>query len=577
MSFDGMFLHVLIQELNQVLLNGRLTKIQQPYQSDLVLTIRQNRHNYHLLLSAQPEIARMQLTDITFANPDKPSNFVMTLRKYLEGAILLSIQQIEADRSIILSFRSQNELGDSTPITLRAEFMGRHSNIFLIDETNQRLLECIKHVGPSQNRVRTLLPGALFTPLSRPQAANPLEPLTNEIAEQLFNDLHDLKNIPVQVVQSHLQGMGRDTATALAMALKKAANPEEIIEKVTQFIQELEHVIPTLGDFQGKPVFSSTPLACLTDITTYPEKTLSQLLDHYFNQRAQQLRRKELASQLQQRLTTLLKRSEHKLTKLQQELSQAENAEHLRIKGELLMSFLHEVPDHVNQVTLANYYDDNHPLLIQLAPEWTANKNAQHYFARYQKARNSLKYLNHQVELTQEERRYYQTVLAQIDVGDPQDILDIQSELIEQGIMKPKRQTKKIKKHRVRPPEKFITADGVEILVGKNNLQNEKLTLHTAQKQDIWLHTKNIPGSHVIVRTPHPTTQTLVLAAQLAAYFSKARLSGSVPVDYVPVKKIKKPNGSRPGFVIYEGQKTLYVTPDVDVITKLRQETLKRL
>lgn len=257
-----------------------------------------------------------------------------------------------------------------------------------------------------------------------------------------------------------------------------------------------------------------------------------------------------------------------KLKKRQQTLIDSENAEEFRQKGELLTTFMNQVPRGAASVDLENYYDENWLLTIKLDPALSPNQNAQKYFQRYQKLKNAVKLIHQQIAETKEEIAYLESVLAQLEIASPMDLAVIREELIAQGYVK--NRAKQRKKAAPSQPERFLSSDGTEILVGKNNLQNDQLTLKTARKSDIWLHTKNIPGSHVIIRSDDPSETTLMEAAELAAYFSKYRQSAQVPVDYVQVKHIRKPNGAKPGFVIYENQKTLFVTPDEGIL-RLKQ------
>ena len=258
------------------------------------------------------------------------------------------------------------------------------------------------------------------------------------------------------------------------------------------------------------------------------------------------------------------------MKKRQQTLADSENAEEFRQKGELLTTFMAQVPRGVSSVELNNYYDENRPLVIKLDPALTTNQNAQKYFQRYQKLRNAVKLVGEQIRETKEELAYLESILSQLELAGPMDIHLIREELVEQGYLK-NRGTKKRKTEKKSQPEIFISSDGTDILVGKNNLQNDQLTLRTARKTDYWLHAKDIPGSHVIIRSSDPSEATILEAAEIAAYYSKYRHSAQVPVDLVQVKHIRKPNGAKPGYVIYENQTTYYITPHEENILKLKK------
>lgn len=572
MSFDGVFLHGMTAELKAQLEGGKIVKVQQPYPHEVVLVIRSHRHNYPLLLSANPQLARAQITTIPYANPKTAPTFVMTLRKYLENASLVSLTQVANDRILTLQIRSRDELGDQENLQLIVEIMGRHSNVILVDTATNKILDLIKHVSPDQNRYRLLMPGAQYV---QPEQQTGWQPFSHELTtadwEQLLLKLRDLKNRPVTVLQQAYQGLGKDTAQELATRLQRVTSVVELKEIVTSFWAEFAQLQPTIGkNEKGQLQFSAIPYQSLTDQQTGFD-SLSAMLDAFYGTKAESDRKHQLASAMLQRLNNVIKRNENKLKKLAKTIDRAHNADEDRIKGEILTTYLHQLPEHGTEVTLPNFYDDEKPLTITLAPDLTPAKNAQKYFTRYNKAKTALTVVQEQIEETQAELDYLLGVQAQVEVGEPKDIEDIRVELEQQGVL---RRTQKRKKLRVKinPAEQFYASDGTSILVGKNNLQNDQLTLKKARKTDIWLHTKNMPGSHVIIQSDHPTPETIKEAAMLAAYFSKARQSSQVPVDYVQVKAIHKPNGAKPGFVIYTGQQTIYVTPTQDLVVQLRQK-----
>jgi len=267
-----------------------------------------------------------------------------------------------------------------------------------------------------------------------------------------------------------------------------------------------------------------------------------------------------------------LKKNRNKLKKLQRTMKETENADEYRIKGEVLTTYLYQVKRGDTTVTLPNFYDNEQPLKIALSNQISPNQNAQKYFKRYQKAKNAVVYVTEQLKQTQENVTYFENIMAQIELAAPKDLIDIKLELQQGGYLRDHEHLKKAKKKRkqkISQPDQFTASDGTKISVGKNNLQNDKLSLHTAKRTDIWLHVKDIPGSHVIIHADDPSEATILEAANLAAYFSKARDSSTVPVNYVPVKRLHKPNGAKPGFVIFTGQKTVYVTPESSLVDQL--------
>ncbi|MFD2305498.1 fibronectin-binding protein EfbA [Enterococcus termitis] len=564
MSFDGVFTHTMVSELSEALVTGRISKIHQPYENEVVLVIRSKGKNHKLLLSAHPSYARIQLTEIAYANPDTPPNFVMMLRKFLEGAILDQIHQVDNDRVVHFTFTKRDELGDLQNIVLIVELMGRHSTIILMNKENGKILDAIKHIGSSQNSYRSLLPGVEYIDPPKQESQNPF----TASKEKVFELLSQAAVLDGKYLQSQFQGLGRDTAEELAFLLNERPN-EKMSVWETFWSELLENTTPTLTTTKKKEYFTPLPFSSLEGPqTTY--QTLSELLDAFYGGKAEKDRVKQQGGELIRKLENELKRNQTKIIKLKQTLADTELAENFRRDGELLTTFMSQVPKGAEMVELANYYDEDRPLKIKLNPALTPNQNAQKYFQKYQKLKNAVKIVHAQIEQAAQEISYLESVLAQLEIAGPMDIDLIREELIEQGYVK-KRSAKKQKQAKQSKPEEFYSSDGTLILVGRNNLQNDQLTLRSAKKTDIWLHAKDIPGSHVIIKDNEPAETTLLEAASLAAYYSKYRLSAQVPVDYVQVKFVHKPNGAKPGYVIYENQKTLYVTPEEDLVNKLKK------
>lgn len=559
MTFDGLFTHAMIHELNQTLQNGRVTKISQPYPNEVILTIRANRTNYPVLLSANPRYARFQITQIPYTNPAVPTNFTMMLRKYLEGAKLLKIKQLDNDRVVYFEFLTRNELGDKLPLLLSAEIMGRYSNVILINQSTNKIIDTIKHVGMDQNRYRTLLPGATYRQPPTQNKENPFEQDSNTF-EELIQKYPNREVLADNLLKQY-QGISRDNALALADKLHSSNN---FVQAFNDFLAMTEDPIPTMNG-NNFSIFTDNP-------NDKKFTTLSEMLDVFYHTKANRDRVQQQGGQLLHVIRKNLQRNKKKLKKLSNELKATENADEYRIKGEVLTTYLYQIKRGMTKITLPNFYDNNKEITISLSNQLSPSQNAQKYFKKYQKLKNAVTFINEQIELTKKEVAYLEEIQTQIELATPADLNDIKTELQQEGYIKKKQQkSKHSSRVKINKPESFIASDGTEILVGKNNLQNEKLTLHTAKKTDIWLHAKNIPGSHVIIKSNNPSDETLFEAAMLAAYFSKFRSSANVPIDYVQVKNIRKPNGSKPGFVIYEGQKTLTVTPTEDFVLELRQ------
>lgn len=549
MSFDGFFLHHMVEELRSELLNGRIQKINQPFEQELVLQIRSNRQSHRLLLSAHPVFGRIQLTESTFENPAQPSTFIMVLRKYLQGAVIESIEQIENDRIVEITVSNKNEIGDHIQATLIIEIMGKHSNILLVDKSSHKILEVIKHIGFSQNSYRTLLPGATYI---APPSTEALNPFT--IKDEKLFEILQTKELTAKNLQNLFQGLGRDTATELEKQL-------------------LNDKLATFRNFFGqetKPCLTDKSFSCVPFSTKIEGhfSSLSQLLDVYYKDKAERDRVKQQASELIRRVENELQKNRQKLKKQEKELLATENAEEFRQKGELLTTFLHQVPNDQDQVILENYYT-NQPITIALDKALTPNQNAQRYFKRYQKLKEAVKYLTDLIEETKATILYLESVETVLNQAGLDEIAEIREELIQTGFIR-RRQREKIQKRQ--KPEQYLASDGKTIIyVGRNNLQNEELTFKMARKEELWFHAKDIPGSHVVISgNLNPTDEVKTDAAELAAYFSKGRLSNLVQVDMIEVKKLNKPTGGKPGFVTYTGQKTLRVTPDPEKIQSMK-------
>jgi Predicted RNA-binding protein homologous to eukaryotic snRNP len=533
MSFDGIFLHHMTAEL-QPLVGGRIQKINQPFDQELVLAVRSAGKSHKLLLSAHPVFGRVQLTKTDFQNPQNPNNFVMILRKYLAGAFIEQIEQVGNDRQIIFHISTKDEIGDSLKIALITEIMGKHSNIILLEKTSQKIIESIKHIGFSQNQYRTILPGSTYIAPPLNTAIDPFKATDEEIFEAL----------QTEQLQQKLQGIGRDSKNALTGL------------SVKEFKEKLLTVTPSI---YPNDTFSSIKLA--DEFVSFD--SLSEMLDTYYADKAERDRVKQVAASVIKKIQNELKKNRDKLKKQERELLATDNAEIFRQKGELLNTFLNQVPNDKASVTLENYYT-NEPIEIALNPALSPVQNAQRYFHRYQKLKQAVKFLGEQIAKTKETIHYLESVESNLENADVAEIADIREELIQTGYIKQKYRNKKQK---MLPPEKYQAEDGTIILVGKNNLQNEQVSFKLSRRGDLWFHVKDIPGSHVLITgNANPSDETITFAGELAAYFSKARYSNLVQVDVLDVKKLHKPTGTAPGFVTYDREKTIRVTPDESVI-----------
>ena len=548
MSFDGFFLHHLTKELQEELLYGRIQKVNQPFERELVLTIRNNRKNYKLLLSAHPVFGRVQITTADFQNPQTPNTFTMIIRKYLQGAIIESITQIENDRILEIAFSNKNEIGDNIKVTLMVEIMGKHSNIILIDKAESKIIESIKHIGFSQNSYRTILPGSTYLAPPKTEAKNPFT-----VSDEKLFELLQTEDLAPRNLQKLFQGLGRDTAENLAAQLSN----NKLKQFRTFFARPCQ---PNMTD--------KSFAAVLFDKSDKQFDSLSELLDVFYQDKAERDRVNQQSSDLIHRVQTELDKNIKKLGKQEKELLATENAEEFRQKGELLTTYLTLVPNNQDQVELDNYYT-NEKIVIALDKSLTPSQNAQRYFKKYQKLKEAVKHLTGLIQETKDTITYLESVETALNHAAISDIEDIREELVETGFVK--RRTRD-KRHKRKKPEQYLASDGKKIImVGRNNLQNDELTFKMAKKGELWFHAKDIPGSHVLIKDNlNPSDEVKTDAAELAAYYSKARLSNLVQVDMIEAKKLNKPTGGKPGFVTYTGQKTLRVTPTEEKINSMR-------
>lgn len=564
MAYDGLFTLAMTKEL-QKLITGRIAKVHQPNAQEIILTIRANGNNHKLIFSIHSSYARVHLTEQSVENPSEPPMFCMLLRKHVEGGVIESIKQIDGDRIIVLTISSKNEIGDPITRELYAEIMGRHSNLILVEKNTQKIVDSLKHLPPSINTYRTVLPGQLYIAPPAQDKINPTVVSSEELQEFFANE-----KTSNDIVQ-HFTGFSPLHADEFLYRLKNSK--QSAFELFPVFINEFKQggSQPTYIEENGKIQFSPIALTHLEGKpTSYP--TLSALLDRVFFSRAERDRVKQQAGDLERWLQNEINKLKLKLKKLQKDLNRAAKLDQYQLFGELLMANLYNFEKGQKEITVVNYYDENEgKVKIPLSERKTPIENAQSYYTRYNKAKTALIMVQQQIDKTLEDLGYFEMLAQQVQQASPHDIEEIREELAEQGFLK-MRPSKRRKKQTKPTPEEFISSSGIRISVGKNNKQNDYLTFKIARKSEIWMHTKDIPGSHVVIHDSQPDEQTLREAATLSAYFSKARNSSSVPVDYTEVRQVKKPSGAKPGFVIYFEQKTIYVTPDEELVIKLKQD-----
>lgn len=562
MAFDGLFIHSLLNSIKPTLVNGRLSKIYQPFEHDLVLTFRKERKNYQLLISANAQYPRFYLTTQTISNPDTAPTFVMVLRKYLEGSILQSIEQVGVDRIVNFYFSNRNELGDQVKLVLSVELMGRHSNVILYDKNSGRIIDLLKRINPDENRARILLPKAKYE-------LPPLNPGINgfKLSEKEFATKTAAKE-PAEFV-SQISGLDRDDRDELLGYLEDDFSYSSFMTFMKQFDKKGAFVLLTPDN--KRKIFSYLPYH-LNLVKESSDADINHALDEFYLYQANHDWVKQKSSQIERLIKNEQKKLTKKIAKLNKQLTEAENSEGYRIRGEILNANLAKVRSGMTKIELPNYYDNNKPIEIKLDTALSPARNGQKYFTRYKKMRDSIKHVKQQIKIANDNLKYFDSIQTAIDNANPEDIDQITDELIGQGYIRQPQKQKRKKKVTEHNLNKFCLSSGKTVLVGKNNYQNDWLTLKKANKTDMWFHVKNIPGSHVILQDANPTDTDILETAEIAAYFSKAKNSAHVQVDYVQDKRVKKPNGAKPGYVIYTGQNSIEVTPEQKHILEKRIE-----
>jgi predicted ribosome quality control (RQC) complex YloA/Tae2 family protein len=570
MSFDGLFTRAMVQELSVLLKGGRISKIHQPYKNEIILVVRANGKNHKLLLSAHPSHARVQITNEGYDNPSQPPMFCMLLRKHLEGHILEDISQSGLDRMISFDISGRNEIGDPSHKQLMVEIMGRHSNIILIDKTRNMILDSIKHVSLAVNTYRSVLPGQEYILPPEQNKANPFDADAQDVLRRLdFN----AGKIDKQIVSNYsgISPLLAKEITFQAGLVNRTTLPNAFLSLIDRV--KRHNYAPSImeGD---KEYFYIFPLESTNaKVKSFP--TLGEMLDRFYFGKSERDRVKQQATDIERLIMNEKEKNEKKIAKLEVTLLEANRAPQFQLFGELLTANLFAVRKGMKEIEVVNYYDENgSTILIPLNPLKTPSENAQRYFTKYQKAKTAVQIVQEQIEKARNEVLYFEALIQQVETASPKDIAEIREELIEEGYIRNRQKKQNKKPHAIKPVlDRFYASDETEIIIGKNNKQNDYLTNRLAARDEIWLHTKDIPGSHVVIRSKDPSEKTIHEAATLAAFYSKARHSSSVPVDFTRVRYVKKPAGAKPGFVIYENQQTIFVTPDEETVVQLKKHS----
>ena len=573
MALDGAFLHIVKKELGH-LIGGRVDKISQPSREEVVIAFRTHGGNCKLLISASAGSARVHITKKNIENPKVPPMFCMLLRKHLGNGRLLDIRQDGLERILYFDFEAMNELGDMVKVTLAVEIMGRCSNLVIIN-ADGKIIDSIKRVDAEMSRERMVLPGMTYT---YPPRDNRLD-FRNCTAEDIVNAAEqlpdcDLSKALIKIFEGLSPVVAREWVYYAAQgndAVKSELHGELldrlafVINQTARECDENRCTFTVVKDKEGLlKDFSFIPINQYVGLMDTKElDSACDLLDYFYSERDSISRMKQRSQDMYKLLLNATDRISRRLANQRIELKESENREEFKLKGDLISANLYRVEKGMSSVRVENFYDEACPEIeIKLDPRLTPSQNMQHYYAEYRKADTAEKILTEQIAKGEEELAYIDSVFDALTRTNGEDeVNELRMELAEQGYI---RATKlKGKPPKSHPPLEFKSPEGFTILVGRNNKQNDMLTTKLAEKSDIWLHTKNITGSHVIVRAggQEVPEDTIVYAARLAAFHSKAKNSSQVPVDYVPVKFVKKPSGSKPGMVIFTNNRTLYVTP----------------
>lgn len=551
MAFDGIMMSCVIQGLKHNLIRGRVNKIYQISQYELLMNIRSQSQNQKLFISVHPMYARIQLTKQQYPTPQTPNAFTMLLRKHLEGAYIESIEQIQLDRIMKVTFIGTNEIKDVVKIFMYVEIMGKHSNVVFTYE-DQKIIDCIKRISPAMNTERIIQPGSFYQYPPMIDKYNPFE--------------HEY--IPHSQLSKIYQGFSPELSREILFRIEHGEDFRDIMNEIKNSQSIYLH------QFQQKEYFHIIELKHLQcDYQIYP---LYEGLDQHYYLIDEKDRIKQQTSNLAKFIKNEYQKNITKLHKLEKTLFDSQNSDEYRIKGDLLFANLHLIQKGQKEIIVENYYD-NTQMTIELDERFDGKTNAKRYYNKYQKAKNSLHHLQEQIDLTKEEIDYFDSLMTMMENASYQDALEIKEELEDLHYLKKKKNKHPMKKKNKFHIETYLTKDQIPIYLGKNNLQNDYLTFQMASRHDMWFHVKDMPGSHVIVHSENLDEYTIRLASKMAAYYSKGKHSSSVPVNYTLVKTLKKPHHRKPGMVILNHYQTIYIDPDDSFLQEIKKIDYKEL
>lgn len=585
MALDGAFLYAVKQELD-FLIGGRIDKIYQPSREEIILSIRTSQGGFKLLISASASSARVHITRSPADNPMIPPMFCMLLRKHLGGGKLKAIRQDGLERILAFDFECTNELGDKVIVTLACEIMGKYSNLIVINQEG-KIIDSIKRVDDGMSRERMVLPGMIYELPPRDDRIS----FKDSDEEQIRKAVSELKSAELsKALIGKFEGispvLAREWAYYVGQGKELSGNAltDDEKDRLVQAVMSAKNALldgrccyTSVSNKEGLlKDFSFIRLeqyGGLMDTKEFP--SACELLDYFYAQRDNAARLKQRANDLFKLLMNTSERISKRIANQKTELAECAKRDEMKLMGDLISANIYRISKGDRKAVVENFYDENCPQVeIKLDARLTPSQNAQKYYSEYRKSLTAEKKLTEQIKLGEEELEYIESVFDSLTRARTEnEVNELRMELSQQGYIRAVRL--KGKPPKSSPPAEYISSDGYKILVGKNNRQNDKLTLKTAAKTDLWLHTHNIPGSHTIIETggDMPPESTIEEAAIIAAVNSKAGNSAQVPVDYCLVKFVKKPVGARPGMVIFSNYKTLYVTPEKELAERLRNET----
>lgn len=586
MAFDGLVIYTLAEEMRDRLTTARVDKIYQPDPETVTVAMRGRGENIHVLFSANAQHPRVHFTGEKFINPPHPPAFTMLLRKYLTSGRVLEILQPGFERVLQIVIQNLNDEGELVNYRLIIEMMGRHSNLILLDE-NDHILDGVKRVSADVSRHREVLPGRPYVNPPEQDKANPL--MADEAPFKALLQL-DLEAKLFQGIMTNYRGIS--PLIAKEICVRAGLAPEGKVKELgseefdrlwlafESIFADLRNrrTAPTLvEDETGRVIaYSCFELEQFAEMKQLRFPSMSELLDYYFGKKIKRQALDQFSGDLRKLVGNLLEKDMKKREKLRDQLDAAQNSEDLRIKGEMLTANIHLAEKGAASIAVVNYYDpDMREITIELDPALSPQANAQKYFKRYNKLKKSIEYVLIELEKLDREIDYLKNVELSLEqVESPLDIEEIREELISEGYLRENRRATPNRSKLKSKPMRFTSSAGFDILVGRNNRQNDELSKKIAARDDLWFHVKEMPGSHVIIRNvdrQEVPAATITEAAVIAAYFSKARASANVPVDYTQIRNVNKPKGAKPGMVIYLNYQTAVVTPDEALVERLKK------